>query len=80
MTAQHPFAYAGDTALVTGAASGIGGHACRTCGTAPSPSVVNVTSVEACRVVALVDPHSTPHHAAANAGLDMLTKNQDLIA
>ena len=24
MTAQHPFAYAGDTALATGAASGIG--------------------------------------------------------
>ena len=42
---------------------------------APSPGIVNVTSVEACRVVALVDPHSTPHYAAAKAGLDMLTKN-----
>ena len=174
MTAQHPFTYAGDTALVTGAASGIGrataatlasagltvllldrdgdgaiaaaaelGPECRAeaadvaderqvAGTvtrllgdrrlsyvahcagihqrvepasltaedwsrmlsvnlvgafniaraclphlraAPSPSIVNVTSVEACRVVALVDPHSTPHYAAAKAGLDMLTKN-----
>lgn len=42
---------------------------------APSPSIVNVTSVEASRVVALVDPHSTPHYAAAKAGLEMLTKN-----
>jgi NAD(P)-dependent dehydrogenase (short-subunit alcohol dehydrogenase family) len=42
---------------------------------APSPAIVNITSVESTRVVALVNPHSTPHYAAAKAGLEMLTKN-----
>jgi NAD(P)-dependent dehydrogenase (short-subunit alcohol dehydrogenase family) len=41
----------------------------------PEPAIVNVTSIEAGRVVALVNPHATPHYAAAKAGLDMLTKS-----
>lgn len=42
---------------------------------APSPAIVNVTSIEARRVVALANPHSTPHYAAAKAGLEMLTRS-----
>jgi len=42
---------------------------------APAPAIVNVTSVESTRVVALVNPHATPHYAAAKAGLEMLTKS-----
>ena len=42
---------------------------------APGPAIVNVTSVEAARVLALVHPHATPHYAAAKAGLEMLTRS-----
>ena len=42
---------------------------------APGPAIVNVTSVEAARVVALINPHATPHYAAAKAGLEMLTRS-----
>ena len=42
---------------------------------AQAPAIVNITSVESTRVVALVNPHATPHYAAAKAGLDMLTKS-----
>jgi NAD(P)-dependent dehydrogenase (short-subunit alcohol dehydrogenase family) len=42
---------------------------------APAPAIVNVTSVEAARVVALINPHATPHYAAAKAGLEMLTRS-----
>jgi NAD(P)-dependent dehydrogenase (short-subunit alcohol dehydrogenase family) len=38
-------------------------------------AVVNVTSVEAHRVVALINPDATPHYAASKAGLDMLTRS-----
>ena len=41
---------------------------------APYPAMVNVTSIEAHRVVALVNPHPTPHYAAAKGGLDMLSR------
>jgi NAD(P)-dependent dehydrogenase (short-subunit alcohol dehydrogenase family) len=37
-------------------------------------AVVNVTSVEAHRVVALSNPDPNPHYAASKAGLAMLTK------
>lgn len=42
---------------------------------ADGPAIVNVTSIEAVRVVALVNPHATPHYAAAKAGLTMLTNS-----
>jgi len=42
---------------------------------APGPAIVNVTSVEAVRVIALINPHATPHYAAAKAGLEMLTRS-----
>ena len=42
---------------------------------APGAAIVNITSVESTRVVALVNPHATPHYAAAKAGLEMLTKS-----
>jgi NAD(P)-dependent dehydrogenase (short-subunit alcohol dehydrogenase family) len=42
---------------------------------APRPAIVNVTSVEAARVIALINPHATPHYAAAKAGLEMLTRS-----
>lgn len=42
---------------------------------APGPAIVNVTSIEASRVVALVNPKATPHYAAAKAGLEMLTRS-----
>lgn len=42
---------------------------------APDPAIVNVTSIEASRVVALVNPKATPHYAAAKAGLEMLTRS-----
>jgi NAD(P)-dependent dehydrogenase (short-subunit alcohol dehydrogenase family) len=42
---------------------------------APGPAIVNVTSVEAARVIALINPHATPHYAAAKAGLEMLTRS-----
>jgi NAD(P)-dependent dehydrogenase (short-subunit alcohol dehydrogenase family) len=42
---------------------------------APAPAIVNVTSIEARRVIALANPHATPHYAAAKAGLEMLTRS-----
>ncbi|MGH3276333.1 MAG: SDR family NAD(P)-dependent oxidoreductase [Streptosporangiaceae bacterium] len=42
---------------------------------APGSAIVNITSVEASRVVALANPHATPHYAAAKAGLEMLTRS-----
>jgi NAD(P)-dependent dehydrogenase (short-subunit alcohol dehydrogenase family) len=38
-------------------------------------AVVNVTSIEASRVVALTDPDPTPQYAASKAGLRMLTQS-----
>jgi NAD(P)-dependent dehydrogenase (short-subunit alcohol dehydrogenase family) len=38
-------------------------------------AIVNVTSIEASRVVALTDPDPTPHYAASKAGLRMLTQS-----
>lgn len=38
-------------------------------------SVVNVTSLEATRVIALSNPDPTPHYAASKAALAMLTKS-----
>ena len=38
-------------------------------------AVVNITSVEARRVVALVNPDATPHYAASKAALEMLTRS-----
>jgi NAD(P)-dependent dehydrogenase (short-subunit alcohol dehydrogenase family) len=37
-------------------------------------AIVNVTSTEAGRVVALTDPDPNPHYAASKAGLSMLTR------
>jgi NAD(P)-dependent dehydrogenase (short-subunit alcohol dehydrogenase family) len=42
---------------------------------APAAAVVNVTSIEASRIVALTDPDPTPQYAASKAGLRMLTKS-----
>jgi NAD(P)-dependent dehydrogenase (short-subunit alcohol dehydrogenase family) len=41
--------------------------------TAPAAAVVNITSIEASRVVALTDPEPTPQYAASKAALRMLT-------
>lgn len=41
--------------------------------TAPA-AVVNITSIEASRVIALSDPDPTPQYAASKAGLHMLTQ------
>jgi NAD(P)-dependent dehydrogenase (short-subunit alcohol dehydrogenase family) len=41
---------------------------------APTAAVVNVTSIEAARVIALSDPDPTPQYAASKAGLHMLTQ------
>jgi NAD(P)-dependent dehydrogenase (short-subunit alcohol dehydrogenase family) len=38
-------------------------------------AVVNVSSIEAGRVVALTDPDPTPQYAASKAGLHMLTRS-----
>ena len=38
-------------------------------------AVVNITSIESSRVVALTDPDPTPQYAASKAGLLMLTKS-----
>ena len=42
--------------------------------TAPA-AVVNITSIEASRVIALSDPDPTPQYAASKAGLHMLTQS-----
>jgi NAD(P)-dependent dehydrogenase (short-subunit alcohol dehydrogenase family) len=42
---------------------------------ATSAAVVNITSMEAARVIALSDPDPTPQYAAAKAGLHMLTQS-----
>ncbi|OCB42632.1 3-oxoacyl-ACP reductase [Mycobacterium vulneris] len=42
---------------------------------APAAAVVNITSIEAERVIALSDPDPTPHYAASKAGLRMLTQS-----
>jgi NAD(P)-dependent dehydrogenase (short-subunit alcohol dehydrogenase family) len=42
---------------------------------AASAAVVNITSIEAARVIALTDPDPTPQYAAAKAGLHMLTQS-----
>lgn len=39
------------------------------------PAVVNVTSLEADRVVALINPEPVPHYAASKAALAMLTRS-----
>lgn len=39
-------------------------------------AVVNVTSIEARRVIALVNPNAVPHYAASKAALEMLTRSQ----
>jgi 3-oxoacyl-[acyl-carrier protein] reductase len=39
----------------------------------PGAGIVNVTSIEATRVVALINPEPVAHYAAAKAGLAMLT-------
>ncbi|MCV7230160.1 SDR family NAD(P)-dependent oxidoreductase [Mycolicibacterium komossense] len=41
---------------------------------APAAAIVNITSIEAARVIALSDPDPTPQYAASKAGLHMLTK------
>ena len=41
----------------------------------PAAAVVNITSIEATRVVALTDPDPTPQYAASKAGLQMLTQS-----
>lgn len=38
-------------------------------------AVVNITSIEAHRVIALTNPDPTPHYAASKAGLHMLTQS-----
>ena len=38
-------------------------------------SIVNVTSIEARQVVALINPDATPHYAASKAALAMLTQS-----
>lgn len=42
---------------------------------ASGASIVNVSSIEASRVVALVNQAAVPHYAAAKGGLEMLTKS-----
>lgn len=42
---------------------------------ATDAAVVNVTSLEATRVVALINPDPVPHYAASKAALAMLTKS-----
>ena len=42
---------------------------------APAAAVVNITSIEASRVVALTDPDPTPQYAASKAGLRMMTQS-----
>ncbi|MBS1691435.1 MAG: SDR family oxidoreductase [Actinobacteria bacterium] len=42
---------------------------------APAAAVVNITSIEADRVIALSDPDPTPQYAASKAGLRMLTQS-----
>jgi NAD(P)-dependent dehydrogenase (short-subunit alcohol dehydrogenase family) len=42
---------------------------------APAAAVVNITSIEAGRVIALSDPDPTPQYAASKAGLRMLTQS-----
>ncbi|HKV19198.1 MAG TPA: SDR family oxidoreductase, partial [Mycobacterium sp.] len=42
---------------------------------AQAGAVVNITSIEASRIVALTDPDPTPQYAASKAGLLMLTKS-----
>jgi len=41
---------------------------------APAAAIVNITSIEAARVVALSNPDPTPQYAASKAGLRMLTQ------
>jgi NAD(P)-dependent dehydrogenase (short-subunit alcohol dehydrogenase family) len=41
---------------------------------ASAAAVVNITSIEAARVIALTNPDPTPHYAASKAGLHMLTQ------
>ncbi|MGB3482871.1 MAG: SDR family oxidoreductase [Mycobacterium sp.] len=42
--------------------------------TAAAAAVVNITSIEAARVIALSNPDPTPQYAASKAGLQMLTQ------
>lgn len=42
---------------------------------AAAAAVVNITSIEAARVIALSDPDPTPQYAASKAGLQMLTQS-----
>jgi NAD(P)-dependent dehydrogenase (short-subunit alcohol dehydrogenase family) len=42
---------------------------------ATAAAVVNITSIEASRVIALSDPDPTPQYAASKAGLHMLTQS-----
>jgi NAD(P)-dependent dehydrogenase (short-subunit alcohol dehydrogenase family) len=48
------------------------GPALKRSGTA---AIVNITSLEAYRVIALTDPDPTPQYAASKAGLQMLTRS-----
>jgi NAD(P)-dependent dehydrogenase (short-subunit alcohol dehydrogenase family) len=41
---------------------------------ASTAAIVNITSIEATRVIALTDPDPTPQYAASKAGLQMLTQ------
>lgn len=41
----------------------------------PAAAVVNITSIEASRVVALSDPDPNPHYAASKAALAMVTRS-----
>jgi NAD(P)-dependent dehydrogenase (short-subunit alcohol dehydrogenase family) len=41
---------------------------------ASTAAIVNITSIEAARVIALTDPDPTPQYAASKAGLHMLTQ------
>jgi NAD(P)-dependent dehydrogenase (short-subunit alcohol dehydrogenase family) len=41
---------------------------------ASTAAIVNITSIEAARVIALSDPDPTPQYAASKAGLHMLTQ------
>lgn len=41
----------------------------------PNASVVNISSIEGYRVIALSDPDPTPQYAASKAGLHMLTQS-----
>jgi NAD(P)-dependent dehydrogenase (short-subunit alcohol dehydrogenase family) len=42
---------------------------------ASNAAIVNITSIEAARVIALTDPDPTPQYAASKAGLQMLTQS-----